>query len=58
MNREAELVVLPIVYLVVAERDVSYCKVEEISAVGSLKSRNGYIRLGIKLLCYSSRNTV
>ena len=54
MNRKAELVVLPIVYLVVAKRHIADCKVKEVPPVGSLKSRNRYIRFRVKLFSDSA----
>ena len=47
---EAQLVIGRIIYFVLAERHITYRKVEKVSAVCGFKTCNSYIGLGIKLL--------
>ena len=50
MNGEAQLVIGPVRYLVLAERYVSNGKIVEVAPVSGFKSRHGNIRLGVELL--------
>ena len=58
VNGKTELVISPVIYLILSERDVAHGKVIEVFSVRCLKARDGNVRLGIKLLGNTSGDAV
>ena len=58
MDRKAELVVSPVVYLVLPEGDVADGEIIKVLAVCGLKARYSDVRLGLELLCNATGNAV
>ena len=50
VNGKTELVISPVIYLILSERDVAHGEVIEVFSVRCFKARDGNVRLGIKLL--------
>ena len=58
VNGKTELVISPVIYLILSERDVAHGKVIEVFSVRCFKARDGNVRLGIKLLGNTSGDAV
>ena len=58
MDRKTELVISTVIHLVLTERHVTDSEVKEIPSVGGLKTGNGNVCLGVKLLCDSPCDAV
>ena len=58
VNGKTELVISPVIYLILSERDVAHGEVIEVFSVRCLKARDGNVRLGIKLLGNTSGDAV
>ena len=58
VNGKTELVISPVIYLILSERDVAHGEVIEVFSVRCFKARDGNVRLGIKLLGNTSGDAV
>ena len=58
VNGKTELVISPVIYLILSERDVAHGEVIEVFSVRCLKACDGNVRLGIKLLGNTSGDAV
>ena len=58
VNGKTELVISPVIYLILSERDVAHGKVVKVFSVRCLKACDGNVRLGIKLLGNTSGDAV
>ena len=58
VNGKTELVISPVIYLILSERDVAHGEVIEVFSVRCLKACDGNVRLGVKLLGNTSGDAV
>ena len=58
VNGKTELVISPVIYLILSERDVAHGEVVKVFSVRCFKARDGNVRLGIKLLGNTSGDAV
>ena len=58
VNGKTELVISPVIYLILSERDVAHGEIVKVFSVRCLKARDGNVRLGIKLLGNTSGDAV
>ena len=58
MNGKTELVISPVIYLILSERDVAHGEIVKVFSVRCFKARDGNVRLGIKLLGNTSGDAV
>ena len=58
VNGKTELVISPVIYLILSERDVAHGEVVKVFSVRCFKARDGNVRLGIKLLGNASGDAV
>ena len=58
VNGKTELVISPVIYLILSERDVSHGEVIEVFSVRCLEACDGNIRFGVKLLGNTSGDAV
>ena len=58
VNGKTELVICPVIYLILSERDVAHGEVVKVFSVRCLKACDGDVRLGVKLLGNTPGNAV